>query len=288
MPPIYDDSKGLPPDVDGNVGKQYPENSTVTAWGRLEPLLTPEQLKMRYLFGIPLVSRFKDPDTGRPFKMTNEMLKDFIVLAVNQAEAELGLDIMPVKYSEKQPFDLQAYNMYGYMRLKHRPVSTIDRFSVMPSHNEEIVNIPLDWIETANMTHGQINIIPLQVSSNSQIGVSSMAPGGSVFLNVLSGVPWVPAFWSVQYTTGFPDGLVPTIVNELIGTIGAMKVLSMLAATNARATSTSLGIDGLSQSVGTPGPQLYKVRMDELAAERALLVRKLKKVFGSKFVVGEI
>lgn len=286
--PDYTNSKGLPPDVDGNPGRQYPENSTATPWGRLEPLLTPEQLKTRYLFGIPLVSRYKDPETNKPFKLTNDMLKDYIVLAVNQAEAELGLDIMPVKYNEKQPFDLQAYNSYGYMRLQHRPVASLDRFAVMPANNQEVVSIPLDWVETANMVHGQLNIVPLQVAQNSSIGTSTMAPGGSVFLNVLAGVPWVPAYWSIQYTTGFPDGLVPTIVNELIGTISAIKVLSQLAATNARATSTSLGLDGLSQSVGTPGPQIYKQRIDELTAERALLVKKLKKIFGSKFVVGEI
>src|SRR4051812_30795247 len=97
---IYTDSKGLPPDADGNSGQQYPETSTVTPWGRLEPLLTPEQLKNRHLFGIPLVSRHIDPETGKPYKITNDMIKDFIGLAVNQAEVELGLDIMPVKYAE--------------------------------------------------------------------------------------------------------------------------------------------------------------------------------------------
>jgi hypothetical protein len=67
-----------------------------------------------------------------------------------------------------------------------------------------------------------------------------------------------------------------------------MRVLSMIAAAYAGSTSTSLGLDGMSQSIGTPGPQRYKVRMEELVAERALIVKKLKKAFGSKFTFGTV
>jgi hypothetical protein len=77
-------------------------------------------------------------------------------------------------------------------------------------------------------------------------------------------------------------------VNQLIGIIAAMQVLSQVAAAYAGSTSTSLGIDGMSQSVSTPGPNRYQIRIEELRAHRALLVKKIKKSYGSKFVVGTV
>ena len=109
-----------------------------------------------------------------------------------------------------------------------------------------------------------------------------------MFLNILGQKPWVPAFWGIEYTTGFQNGQVPVIVNDLIGTIAAQRVLSMLAATYARSNSTSLSIDGMSQSISTPGPQVFKVRLDELAEQRKLLTNKVKKLFQQKFIVGNI
>jgi len=73
-----------------------------------------------------------------------------------------------------------------------------------------------------------------------------------------------------------------------IGTIAAMRVLGQIAAAYALFTSTSLGIDGMSQSVSTPGPQRFAVRMEELKADRALYVKKIKKIVGTKLVVGTV
>jgi hypothetical protein len=286
--PIYTDSKGLPGDSQGNPGQQYPENATASPWGRLAPLVTPEQIITRHLFGIPLVSRIKDPDTGKPMRITHDMIRDYIELAVNQAEAETGLDIMPVKYSDKFAFDKAEYEAFGYFRTQRRPVQTVDLLTVRPSDNQDVFIVPLEWIETVNLVHGQINIVPLTLAITATGIVNTQGGGGSVFLNILGQKPWVPAFWGIEYTTGFKDGKVPTIVNELVGVIVAQKILSMLAATYARVSGTSLGIDGMSQSVSTPGPQLFKQRMDELQAERTLLVKKLKKMFQTKFVVGNI
>src|SRR6185436_18720658 len=105
---------------------------------------------------------------------------------------------------------------------------------------------------------------------------------------ILGNKPWVPAFWGMEYTTGFKDGLIPVFINDLIGTIAALRILSMLAATYAAANSSSLSIDGMSQSISTPGPQLFKLRIDELTAQRDLLVKKVKKIFNMKFVLTAI
>lgn len=284
----YTDSKGLPPSAAGQEGGSYPQNIVDTSWNRLEPLLTPGQLRFRHLFGIPLVSKFKDPTTGKPMVMTDPIIQDYIRRAVSDAELEVGIDIFPNKYSAKLPFDKCEYEQFGYFQLERKPVATIDKLTVRPADNLDVFNVPLDWVETAYMTAGQVNIIPLTLAFVNGDTVNTQGGGGAVFLSILGNKPWVPAFWGIEYTTGFKDGIIPTPVNELIGVIAAMKILSQLAATYAGVTTTSLGIDGLSQSIGTPGPQIFKIRMQELGEERALLVRKLKVLFGQTMFSGNV
>jgi len=93
----------------------------------------------------------------------------------------------------------------------------------------------------------------------------------------------VPALWQATYTTGFKEGRIPSAVNQLLGVIAAMEILSMLAITYSRSSSASLGIDGLSQSVSTPGPALFDVRIAALGEKRKWLVSKLKRQFGLGF-----
>jgi hypothetical protein len=277
----------------GTQGKMYPLDATATKWGRLEPLLTPEQLKSRYLKGIPLTLKIKDPETGKPYRITDDELKDFIELAVDEAENELHLIIMPTQVTHKLPFSKQDYEAFGYFQLPHRPISSIEALNVTLADGSDVFVFPPEWIETANLFAGQLNIIPLAFQGiqggTGVIGGVNAGNGTAVFFNSLWNRPWVAAMFGITYTAGFINGLMPKYVNNLLGCIVAMRVLSMIAAAYAVVTSTSLGLDGMSQSLSTPGPQRYKIRIEELEKERALCVRKLKKLFGGgSFVVGTI
>lgn len=277
----------------GKQGKQYPEGVAVTPWGRLEPLIDPDLLKSRFLKGIPLTLRIKDPTTREPYKITDDELKDYIEVAVDEAEQETNLILMPTQFVEKLPFQKQDFEAFGYFQLPHRPVMSIEALNVTLADTSDVFVFPTEWVETANLIHGQLNILPLAFQGieggNGVIGGGINAGGGTaVFFNSLWNRPWVAALFGVTYTCGFKDGLMPKSVNQLIGIIAAMQVLSQIAAAYAGQTSTSLGIDGMSQSVSTPGPNRYQVRMQELKDQRALLVRKIKKSYGGKFVVGTI
>lgn len=264
------------------VGSVWPTGTVDTPYQQLEPLLTPAKLRTRHLFGIPLVSRIKDPITNKPMVMTDDILKDYIDRAINEVEIETSVDIMPRKNREKDAFDRALYESFGYMKTMRRPVWSIERLTVTPSNNVDVYEIPLDWVETAYLPKGQINIIPLTIAITSGAVVPASAAGGAVFLSIFGHKPWLPAFWQIDYSSGFPDGVLPQMLNEYIGVVAAINVLSSLAATWAQQTSTSLGIDGLSQSVGTPGPQLYKVRIDELKEQRKMLKGKIKAWAGQK------
>ncbi len=280
--PIYTGSKGPP-------GALYPSNAIDTELGRLEPLLTADQLKSRFLKGISMVLKVKDPETGLNFRITNEELTDYISIALEEAEVETGLSLIPTKYKEKLPYQRLDWEQLGYFQLPRRPISSIDLFSVRLSDGNDVFQFPLEWLETSNLIWGQLNVIPLAFQNMLGGGTGIIGGAGTgVYFNNLWQRPWVAAMFGVEYTTGFPDGNIPKFINSLVGAIAAMQVLSLLGAAGANNTSVSLGLDGASQSTSGPGPNKYQLRMQELAAQRKLLVKKAKKMFGTAFVIGTV
>lgn len=269
------------------VGDVFPENVVEKSWGDLEPLITPEQLVNRHLFGIPLVSRIKDPVTGKAQRFTAEMLQDEIARAIKRAEQDTHCSINPVTRHEKQPFDRQEYESFGYFRISHRPVTNILALKVVPANNLDIYTVPLAWVETAYLARGQINVVPLNIAIQNGGFIPSQSAGGAVFLSILAQKSWIPAYWEIDYACGFPDNLFPIIINELIGIIAAKQILEMLAATWWN-TSHSIGLDAMSQSISTPGPQIFNLRIAALEENRKRIVKQLRAVFGMNLFSGNV
>jgi hypothetical protein len=272
-------------DTKPTIGDVFPSGGGDTAWKRTEPLITPQQLKRQHLFGIPLVSGMKDPITGRADRLTEDDLKDYIDTAVGLAELETGLLFFPTQIEEKKPWDRQEYDSFGYFLLAKRPISSIEAITVNLSNNDDIYMVPLDWVETAQLAKGQLNIIPLTIALTSgNVTAIPTTAGGALLLSIFQGKSqWVASFWKIKYTAGFPEGAVPKVVNDYIGTIAAMEVLSQLASTYGKSSGSSLSIDGGSQSVSTPGPEIFTKRMNDLTDKREMLTNKLKGYYGLKF-----
>lgn len=276
------------------LGGVYTINSVGSSAPPLEPVITPDELRNLYLFGIPLISGFKDPVTGALSEMTDTQLEAIIRRSVANAEIELQQDIYPRQYDERLAFDRAEFESFGYMRLRHRPIQSIQRVSIFSSDQVEIYRMPLEWIEVGYLQWGQIHILPI----SSSLGSGGMVPniygnygnstsGATWFLNLLGSRAWVPAFWQVCYTTGYagdannPAIQVPNIINDLIGTIAAIEVIGMIAPTYAYSTGHSLSIDAMSQSVSSLGPNLFKTRMEELNNKRAMLIGRLKAMYST-------
>ena len=260
------------------VGGVFPVGAHDSAWKRVEPLITATDLTDTHLAGIPLVSGMPDPETGRRKRYTPDMLNRFIDKAVGLAEIETGIAIFPTQYVEKKAWDRQEYDSFGYFVLQHRPCASVEKISVNLSNNADIYEVPLDWVETGNLAWGQLNIIPLTIAmtSGNPVAIPTTA-GGALLLSIFQGKSqWVASFWEVTYTAGFPDGQVPKVVNELVGTIASQEILSQLAATYAKSSGSSLSIDGLSQSISTPGPDIFTPRLKDLAEKRKMLIGKIK------------
>lgn len=251
---------------------------------RCEPILSPEQLRSRYLKGIPMT--FPNGDT-----FTDADLKDKIMLATNEAELLLNMTINRESFKQKVPMDRSLYNAFVHVRAEHGPIISLEKLAIVSANKQNIFEIPADWIESANFAKRLINVIPLLAAYgvNQLQGSTTSTNAGMAFLTIMGGLGWVPAYWEIEYTAGMSakEGQVPVPVNELIGVIAAIDTLSLIAPTNIW-TSQSLSQDGISQSSSGPGPQIYRVRLEELEAKKKDIIKKLKGIFMGKFFIDNI
>jgi hypothetical protein len=265
----------------------YPENAVAAhEWALYEPVLTPQQLRDRFLWGIPLISSITDPRTRVPAQMTDEQLKDMIRRATSLIQLETGIDIFPVKREEKRPYDRQEILDLGYIRTNYRPIRSVDKLSIAPGNSQDMTIISPEWISKEGFVKGEIRIV-----TTLDTIAGTYAPGtgvGSIFVSVLGGQSsWAPSFWNVEYTTGFDDGAIPMPLNELIGCAAAAEALSLLGTTN-RSNSHSINMDGMGQSISTAGPKVYEDRIKMLLERKERLSKLFRARFGNKFALGNI
>lgn len=262
----------------------YPVHALQTSglMKRVEPILTPEQLKSRFLKGIFLF--FPNGDT-----FSDDDLKDRIYLASNQVELDLKTTLVREQRQEKAAFNQQDYKAYIHITAEQGPIVSIEELAIVSADQNNIFQIPPTWIETANFAKRIINVIPLLAAYGVNSVQGAVGNAGIAFLTVIDGLNWVPAYWQIKYTSGISntEGSVPTVVNELIGCIAAIDLLSMLALLYIH-TSQSQSQDGISQSSSGPGPRIYQLRIEELEKKRAVLQKQLRGLFSNKFIVGSL
>src|SRR5271168_2442003 len=131
---------------------QYPVHAIETSGllRRTEPFLTPELLKSRYLLGIPLTLANGD-------KFTDEVLKDRIMMGMNESETQLGTTITREEFVDSLPFDWSLYKSFIHLKPRHSPIISLEDLSIVASNNEVIFTVPSVWVHPANFSIGQIN-----------------------------------------------------------------------------------------------------------------------------------
>jgi len=259
----------------------YPVHSAATSGllQRSEPILTPEQLKSRFLKGIPLT--FPNGDT-----FTDDEFKDRIYLATNESELLLGRPIFAEVFKEKLPFDYSLYKAYINLTATTGPIQSLEYLAIVSADGNNIFEIPPTWIETSNFNKNIINVIPLLAAYGVNQVSGAVGNAGIAFLTVMDGLNWVPAYWEIGYTAGLSntEGQVPSAVNELVGAVAAIAILSEIAP-NFIYTSQSQSQDGISQASSGLGPRIYQLRIEELTKKRDEIVKKLKAIFASRYFV---
>jgi hypothetical protein len=156
----------------------------------------------------------------------------------------------------------------------------------------EIYNLPLEWLEMGNATRGLLNVVPLGIIfSGGGLGFEAQAGSltGSALLQVIGAHGWLPAFWTVECETGLsdPDGLVPVIINEAIGSAAALFAIDILLPLF-RVASQSMSVDGLSQSVTDRIIEILTAKQETLEKRYNLIVKHMKVQFGNSIFTSNV
>lgn len=287
-PPIGDNN-GTPQPANFDKNKQfvsaaYPVHMTNSSGlvKRCEPILTPQLLVSRYLKGIPLA--FPNGDSFSAIDIADQ-----IVLATNEAEILCKITINREQFTDKVPFDINLYKSFIFLKTEQNPILAVQDVSIVSSDGYKVFTIPATWLEPSNFSKGIVNVVPIlgaySVSSGGGVG----SYGGIPYLNVFSQLTFVPGFWQIVYQTGTSkiEGQYPVIVNDLIGVLAAINMLSIIM-NMFIFTSQSQSRDGISQSSSGPGPRIYLPYIELLEKKRDVLVGKIKSAFATKFLISNV
>ncbi len=282
----FDDSKKFGETIDsvGNVSgipsKIWPveANDVTPLFRRVEPLITPDKMISKYLKNIDLS------------EYSGDELKDFVTDAFNEVELMTNLNLTPVQHIERFPFDRAAYKAFIYFKANNGPIMSVEEIQIESSNGENIYKLPSDWIEAGFFHKRQINLIPiLSIFGAAGLKDGQASNAGLIFIQAVNNFRWLPAFYTIKYTAGVcrKEGHLPSVLNQIVGITAAMEILSNKAAQN-KHTSTSISQDSLTQSASTPGPQLYKTRIEDLTTKRDRLMKKIKSKFHQKYYLSNI
>jgi hypothetical protein len=246
---------------------------------RTEPLLTVDRFKAEYLFGIPLKSAL----TGEV--ITDVTLKNFIAKGVSDAETALRIPITPVRKVERFDFERADDLQLSTRRVSFYPVLKVEEFAALwpgrsdaDPNNSQVITYPTEWVVFEGDT-GLFRIVPV---SGSFVNADSTFINSIGFKSVfLAGIKAWPSMWRMTYLAGFDFDRVPVIINDFIGICAAIKFLSLMGPVIFPAASYSIGFNGMSQSVATPGPAYLAQRLQELEQQKEMLTQQLKTHFGS-------
>ena len=272
----------FPPDDKPAGTSAFPEHAIGTDQvTRCEPLLTPKKLVSRFLKGLPLVSPLDHS------KLDNDDLKDHILRAVQKVELETQVDVFPVQRQVKLPFDRHLYQSWVHLEIANKPILSLEEMTITTADGVQIFKMPNAWVESANFQRGIINVVPISPAF-AAVGVgTSAAQGGAAFLMFIGQLGWVPAYWQLKLTSGWPEKKIPIVVNELIGIYAAIDILSWLASLHSN-MSVSLTADGLGQSTTTAGPQRYVTRIQDLEMQKAKIIHRIKVLTGGAIVISNV
>jgi hypothetical protein len=221
---------------------------------------TADTLKSTSLFGIPLKSAI----TGQT--ISDQVLEDYISKAISNLEHSLNIFITPVSFEERHDYDREIWTQqYAWVKLNNSPI--LDCQSVQLSFGNgtplpPLVDFPLEFVYI-NGQEGALRLVPVLGTPSSGFVLSSFA-GGQFMALLAMGLYNFPGAFLVKYRAGFEPNKVPAMISGLIEKMAAYAVLSSVGHLLFPYGSVGIGIDGVSQSVSTPGPQFLAARLQQL------------------------
>ncbi len=239
------------------------------------------------LMGLPKVW----PLTGEP--ITTKDIEPFLNSAATELEMDMGMNLLPVQLD--QSFDyvdgLFTSNAFG-MKLQQWPATKVIQVQLRFPHTQmntpyNTYTIPPQWVA---LRRNRVNVMASFGAVSVQTNSSNAATAAGIFSYIygFQRGAYQPAIISVQYMAGFEPDRLPFVVADLIKTWAAWRFLTDAFPGIAPITSTSVALDGISQSASLALMESISKRIEEMDKKRQKLMNAITKAFGRTIKMGFI
>lgn len=208
----------------------------------LDSVLSPSELKSLYLYGIKVQEK-------NGTEMSDQTIETYIRSAQKQVEGYLNLKLNKQVIEERLTFNREDFMNYNYLQTSY-PVKKPYRIQGWLAQTKQ-VEYPEEWLISRETTDGEtfhrrVHLVPVGSTTGNVLTFSGLQP----YLG-MTGRAFIPDYWKVAYVTGFDR--VPEDILMVIGKFASMLIFHQLGdiILGAGIANMSLGVDGLSQSIGT-------------------------------------
>ena len=218
---------------------KYPINSVGSGgFTNSEPLISVEQLKERYLFGVDLTD-----ENGN--ELPKNTLQHQINSAISYLEHKLDIVIQRRKFEERYDYRANDYIEFNFIQLKHRPVCELEQLRALFPNNRELVLYPPEWY-VVEKESAQIQLSPVEGTFSGLI----VTQGGSYLPLIFGTRQHWPHLFEAKYAAGFDNDKIPVIINEMIGMQAAIRTFEILGdiVLGPGVAAEQVGLDGASTS----------------------------------------
>jgi hypothetical protein len=248
---------------------KVPYNSTGGAgFTRSEALLTPSDLKERYLFGVDLTD-----ESGN--EMPETVFQHQINAAISYLELKLDIIIQRTDFLERYDYRATDYDHFSFLQLKKRPICEVTEFKAKFPTNQELVSYPKEWY-TIEAEAGQLQLSPVEGSFSGLI----ITQGGSYVPLIYGARSYWPHLFEVTYTAGFDPDCIPVILNEMIGLQAAIRTFEILGdiVLGPGTANETVSLDGASTSKGLTASAMFSAYSARIESYRKQLTEYTKTV----------
>lgn len=237
-----------------------------------ESVISPDELKSRYFFGIPIID-----SQGNP--MPDSTIIDFINFATLELEGYLNLKLSKEIIKEVLNFTAQDWRAWGFIPTTY-PVLEVYSLEGKIGTIEKQIEFPKEWLSVKRSTdpfaaQRRVHVIPT---------IGSVTGNTVAFSGISAQLGWftmsvIPDYWVLEYCTSFKK--VPGDIVDAVGKLAAINIFNNLGdiILGAGIASQSIGIDGLSQSISTTSSATnsgYGARIGQYEGELKLKLPQLK------------
>lgn len=244
------------------MSTSFPFNATdSSAFCKNESMLTVEDLKVRYLFGVDLTD-----EKGN--ELPKETLQHFINSSISYLEHKLDIIITPRKFTESYDYRQIDYTMHNFIQLKKRPAIEVTLIKAKFPNNRDLVKYPEEWY-VLEKESAQIQLSPVEGTFNGLV----ITNGGSYVPLIFGTRDYWPHLFEVQYSAGFCADQIPVIINEMVGLQAAISIFEILGdlVLGPGVAGESVNVDGAGVSKNLTASAMYSAYSARIESYRKKL-----------------